>query len=76
MPGAAIFRTLAGILSAPVTLDVSSVRRALKTSASFNFRNVKCHTMQLIFYWCLMNNHCARLKVQRCNCSSVDAIEC
>jgi len=44
MPGAAIFRTLAGILSAPVALDVSSVRRALKTSASFNFRNVKYFT--------------------------------
>ena len=28
------------------------------------------------FLLVLMINHCARLKAQRCNCSSVDAIEC
>ena len=41
MHGAAIFKTFAGVLSAPVAFEVSSVREVLKTYASLSFRKVK-----------------------------------
>ena len=41
MYGAAVLMTLAGMVSAPVALDMSMVRRALKTSFSLTARKMK-----------------------------------